>query len=151
MNNSIPDTELALDRQLCFAVYGAAHALNRTYKRLLDPLGLTYPQYLVMLALWQQDGLSVKALGEQLGLDSGTLSPLLKRLQQSGHVGRRRDDTDERKVLISLTESGAALKQHASGVMLSLVNATGCTVPEMIDLRDRLQVLRDNLLENAAD
>ena len=87
----IDDAMLALDRQLCFAIYSAAHAFNRTYKPLLEPHGLTYPQYLVLLSLWQDDAKTVKALGEALHLDSGTLSPLLKRLEVSGYVARKRD------------------------------------------------------------
>src|SRR3954462_14447282 len=96
--NSQAGDALRLDNQLCFAVYGAAHAFTRTYKPLLEPLGLTYPQYLVMIALWQKDGQTVRTLGDRLGLDSGTLSPLLKRLEQSGLVNRQRDREDERQV-----------------------------------------------------
>lgn len=145
MNDTLPEKELTLDRQLCFAVYGAAHAFTRAYKPLLEPLGLTYPQYLVLMALWQTDGLQVKAIGEALGLDSGTLSPLLKRLQQAGYVRRERDEADERKVIISLTDAGRALKQQAASVMLSIGKATGCDLEDIGELRDRLQALRDNL------
>lgn len=137
--------ELVLDRQLCFALYGAALAVNRTYKPLLEPLGLTYPQYLAMLVLWETDALPVKALGERLGLDSGTLSPLLKRLEQAGYVTRQRDRADERQVTVSLTPSGAALKEKAVGVMAAFGAATGCSLKEMAELRDRLQALREKL------
>src|SRR5581483_2599303 len=95
-----PDAELSLDRQLCFAVYAAAQAFNATYKRLLAPLGVTYPQYLVMLVLWERDGLTVTAIGDRLGLDSGTLTPLLKRLEAAGLVTRLRDSSDERQLRI---------------------------------------------------
>lgn len=134
-----------LDQQLCFAVYGAAHAFNRAYKPLLEPLGLTYPQYLVMMALWERDEVTVKALGERLGLDSGTLSPLLKRLEQFGVILRQRDPEDERQVLITLTDSGTALKKEALRIMMSIGGATGCTINEMGDLRDRLNLLRHRL------
>lgn len=134
-----------LDNQLCFAIYGAAHAFNRAYKPLLEPLGLTYPQYLVMMVLWEEDGQSVKAIGERLGLDSGTLSPLLKRLQQAGYVARERSSGDERQVIISLTETGAALQQKAANVMQSIGIATGCTREEIETMRERLHALRRQL------
>lgn len=139
------DTEIRLDAQLCFAIYGAAHAFNRTYKPLLDPLGLTYPQYLVMLALWQEDGQPVKAIGDRLGLDSGTLSPLLKRLEQSGLVARKRDTKDERLVRITLTEKGVTLKGEAQGVHAAIGRALGCTAEEAIALRDGLVALKGRL------
>src|SRR5215469_12317279 len=104
------DQPLKLDNQICFAVYSAAHAFNRVYKPLLDRLGLTYPQYLVMLALWERDGVPLKDIGERLFLDSGTLTPLLKRLEQAGLVRRTRSAEDERQVLIALTTQGQALK-----------------------------------------
>lgn len=137
--------ELLLDRQLCFALYGASLALTRAYKPLLEPLGLTYPQYLAMLVLWETDGLPVKALGERLGLDSGTLSPLVKRLEQAGYVTRQRDRADERQVTVSLTPAGAALRAKAADVTAAIGAATGCGLQDMADLRDRLQALRDRL------
>src|ERR1700758_4597195 len=100
------DWPLRLDNQICFAVYSAAHAVNRVYKPLLDRLGLTYPQYLVMLALWESDGVPVKEIGERLFLDSGTLTPLLKRLEAAGLLKRNRSSADERQVLIALTPQG---------------------------------------------
>lgn len=136
-----------LETQLCFAIYGAAHAFTRTYKPLLEPLGLTYPQYLVMLTLWEEDGQPVKAIGERLGLDSGTLSPLLKRLEQSGLLERRRDRQDERQVRIVLTEKGKALSREAAGVMQAIGAATGCGLKEMEDLRDGLQEIKGRLLK----
>ncbi|MFB9951458.1 MarR family winged helix-turn-helix transcriptional regulator [Rhizobium puerariae] len=139
--------EVTLDAQLCFAIYGAAHAFNRTYKPLLEPLGLTYPQYLVMITLWEEDGQPVKAIGERLGLDSGTLSPLLKRLEQSGLVARKRDHDDERQVRITLTEKGAGLKTQAAGVMEAIGKALGCSLGEVAALRDELVALKERLLK----
>ena len=140
------DVEIKLDAQLCFAIYGAAHAFNRTYKPLLDPLGLTYPQYLVMIALWEEDDQPVKAIGDRLGLDSGTLSPLLKRLEQAGLVARKRDRDDERQVIISLTEKGADLKKQAGAVTAAIGKALGCSHEEAAALRDGLVALKERLL-----
>lgn len=102
-----------LDQQLCFTLYAASRLMVQAYQPFLERLGLTYPQYLVMLVLWEQDGLAVKQLGERLLLDSGTLTPLLKRLAALGHVIRQRSDVDERQVVIELTEAGRALRQQA--------------------------------------
>ena len=110
------DVPLLLDNQLCFAVYSTAHAFNRAYKPLLDRLGLTYPQYLVMLVLWERDGVPVKDIGERLLLDSGTLTPLLKRLEAAELVKRTRSTEDERQVLIALMPRGQALKEKARAV-----------------------------------
>lgn len=140
-----------VDAMLCFAIYGAAHAFTRAYKPLLDPLGLTYPQYLVMLTLWAEDGLPVKTIGERLGLDSGTLSPLLKRLEQAQLVKRLRDKQDERQVKILLTPKGDALRKEAGGVMQAVGSATGCSLQEVEALRDGLQGLRRRLLQQPAD
>ena len=140
---------LLLDEQLCFAVYSAGHAFNRVYKPLLDRLGLTYPQYLVMLVLWEQDGMAVKAIGERLQLDSGTLTPLLKRLEAAGLVLRTRNTADERQIQVTLTEAGRALRQVARQVVPeALLCATGGSQPDNNALRDRLIALRDRL--NAA-
>src|SRR5215467_14258900 len=100
---SLTEAQLLLGNQLCFAVYSTAHAFNRVYKPLLDRLGLTYPQYLVMLALWERDGVPVKEIGERLFLDSGTLTPLLKRLETAELVTRTRSAEDERQVIVALT------------------------------------------------
>jgi DNA-binding MarR family transcriptional regulator len=140
---------IQLDAQLCFAIYGAAHAFTRTYKPLLEPLGLTYPQYLVMIALWEEDGQPVKAIGERLGLDSGTLSPLLKRLEQSGLVARQRDRDDERQVRISLTQKGQDLKDNAAGVTAAIGKALGCSREEVAALRDELIALKKKLMKAA--
>jgi len=136
---------LKLDNQLCFAVYAAAHAFNATYKPLLEPLGLTYPQYLAMLVLWQEDGVTVSHIGGRLGLDSGTLTPLLKRLEGAGLLSRIRDAADERQVRITLTAAGRALKQKAKGIPPELLCATGLTLAEIGALRGRLEALAANL------
>ena len=136
-----------LETQLCFAIYGAAHALTRTYKPLLEPLGLTYPQDLVMLVLWEEDDQSVRAIGDRLGLDSGTLSPLLKRLEQGGVVSRKRDSQDERLVRISLTRKGQDLASQAIDVTRAIAEATQCSLEEMEGLRDRLRALTGRLQE----
>ena len=134
-----------LDAMVCFAIYGAAHAFTRAYKPLLDPLGLTYPQYLVMITLWDEDGQKVKSLGDRLGLDSGTLSPLLKRLEQAGLVERRRDREDERQVRVTLTREGMALKEKAAAVMPAIGAATGCSLEELATLTDALVGLKKRL------
>jgi DNA-binding MarR family transcriptional regulator len=136
---------LRLDHQLCFALYAASLSMTKLYKPLLEPLGLTYPQYLAMLVLWQGDGLTVSQLGERLALDSGTLTPLLKRLEGSGLVQRLRDAADERRVLLQLTPAGRALKAQAARVPQAIAAASGCELSELSDLRSRLQVLRQRL------
>lgn len=135
-----------LDRQLCFALYSASLAMTRAYKPLLDPLGLTYPQYLVMLVLWQHDGVTVSQVGSRLGLDSGTLTPLLKRLEAAGLVRRLRDADDERRVELHLTDVGRELKARASDVPLVIAGASGCQLDELDALTERLQSLRAALL-----
>jgi MarR family transcriptional regulator, organic hydroperoxide resistance regulator len=139
------DDWLLLDHQLCFALYAASLAMTKLYKPLLDPLGLTYPQYLVMLVLWQGDGLTVSMLGERLALDSGTLTPLLKRLESSGQVQRLRDSADERRVLLQLTPAGRALKARALSVPQTIAAASGCELGELASLTARLQALRRQL------
>ncbi len=138
---------LQLDHQLCFALYSASLAMTKLYKPLLDPLGLTYPQYLVMLALWQDDGLSVSELGERLQLDSGTLTPLLKRLEAAGSVQRLRDAEDERRVRLQLTAAGRALKARARAVPEAVACASGCRLDELAALTARLQLLRDQVVQ----
>jgi len=142
---------LKLDNQLCFAVYAAAHAFNATYKPLLEPLGLTYPQYLVMLVLWQEDRVTVSGIGSRLGLDSGTLTPLLKRLEAAGLVGRLRDAADERQVRITLTGPGRALKQKAKGIPQELLCASGLSLGEAGGLRSKLESLAANLRAGTAE
>lgn len=139
---------LLLDRQLCFALYSASLAMTKFYKPLLDPLGLTYPQYLVMLVLWEGDGIGVGQLGERLRLDSGTLTPLLKRLEAAGLVERRRDAGDERRVGVALTPAGHALKARAMAVPEQIACSSGCSLDELAALTARLQALRDQILDS---
>ncbi len=141
------DQMLRLDNQICFAVYSAAHAFNRFYKPLLERLGLTYPQYLVMLALWERDGVPLKDVGERLFLDSGTLTPLLKRLEAAQLIRRTRDVEDERQVLIALTPQGHALKEKARSVPSSLLAASACSVAELAAMKNEIVALRDRLNE----
>ncbi len=134
-----------LDHQLCFAVYSTSLAMTRLYKAPLEKLKLTYPQYIVMLALWEQDDIMVSTLGERLSLDSGTLTPLLKRLEASGFVARVRDVTDERRVRVTLTATGRKLKARAATVPGCLMAATQCSVSELVALTQQLQSLRDRV------
>ncbi|WP_038216062.1 MarR family winged helix-turn-helix transcriptional regulator [Xenophilus azovorans] len=144
-----PDELLKLDNQLCFAIYSASLAMTKLYKPLLDKLGLTYPQYLVMLALWEEDGPMVSALGERLSLDSGTLTPLLKRLEAAGFVSRVRDVADERRVHIMLTPKGRRLKARALEVPDCLIAATQCSLGEIASLTLQLRALRDRVKQAA--
>ena len=132
------DDMLLLDRQICFPLYAASNLLNRMYRPVLAQFNLTYPQYLVMLVLWEKTSCSVGELGNQLFLDSGTLTPLLKRLAANGLVNRARDPHDERRVLITLTEQGKALKQQAAIIPYTLTKSLNLE-PEQID-QLRLQV-----------
>ncbi|HEX2552586.1 MAG TPA: MarR family transcriptional regulator [Microvirga sp.] len=138
-----------LGRMLCFAIYSAGHAFTRAYKPLLDPLGLTYPQYLVLLVLWDGDDLTVKEIGRRLFLDSGTLTPLLKRLQAAGLVRRTRDPRDERQVRVRLTERGRALEAEAAPIMAQLVCTLDRPVPQLLALTDEIGQIRTALHESA--
>jgi DNA-binding MarR family transcriptional regulator len=139
---------LALENQFCFALYSASHAMTRTYKPLLDQLGLTYPQWLVMLVLWEQDGILVKDIGARLFLDSGTLTPLLKRLEAGGLVVRRRDASDERQVRISLSDQGRALHERASAIPAQVLSASGRPGERLGSLRGELATVRDDLFRS---
>ncbi|GGJ18609.1 MarR family winged helix-turn-helix transcriptional regulator [Streptomyces brasiliensis] len=132
---------LRLDHQICFSLHAASRAFNGLYRVLLKDLGLTYPQYLVMLVLWEQGDLPVKKLGEHLRLDSGTLSPLVKRLEAAGLVRRERSTRDERSVEVRLTEEGAALRERALEVPRRIAAATGFDPHEIGELRERLDAL----------
>ena len=135
-----------LDQSLCFAVYSAGLAFNRIYKPILDPLGLTYPQYLVMMALWEKDGQGVGELGDLLFLESNTLTPLIKRLEAAGLVKRARDTQDERQVRVSLTASGRELLKQASCVPMQVLEASGMSIEQVVRLRNSVAGLRDNPL-----
>ncbi len=139
-----------VEEQLCFSVYLAGHAFNRLYRSVLAGLGLTYPQYLVMLVLWERDGLSVKAVGERLMLDSGTLTPLLKRLEAAGLIRRERSRQDERQVLLHLTPAGEALREQGRCVPAAMGRAIGVAPEQARRLMSDLQGLRDGLLSAAA-
>jgi DNA-binding MarR family transcriptional regulator len=140
---------LALDHQLCFALYAASLAMTKAYKPLLEPLGLTYPQYLVMLVLWETEAgapaPSVSQLGERLSLDSGTLTPLLKRMEAQAFLQRHRDTDDERRVLLRLTPAGRALKARALAVPKTIASATACDLKQIGDLAAQLHALRRQL------
>ncbi len=143
----LPSAEQALhlDHQLCFALYSASLAMTKLYKPLLDEIGLTYPQYLAMLVLWEHDGVAVSELGERLHLDSGTLTPLLKRLEAAELVTRLRDVQDERRVLIRLTAAGRKLKTRAARIPGCVLQATQCDVAEVLALTRQVQALRNRL------
>ncbi|NER79284.1 MAG: MarR family transcriptional regulator [Leptolyngbya sp. SIO1D8] len=147
MSDSIPQSKtfLRFEDFLCFALYSANHAMNRAYKPLLEKLGLTYPQYIVMVVLWEKDKQTVKELGQKLFLASNTLTPLLKRLEKMGYVTRRRDSVDERKVVIHLTQQGKALKEDALEIPDCIIEATGLTSKKLQDLQAQLSLLRENL------
>ena len=146
MNNaSSLHSLLDLDRQLCFALYSASLAMTKAYKPILAELGLTYPQYLVMLALWQHGSQRVGELGERLCLDSGTLTPLAKRLQTLGLIERERSAVDERQVEISLTAAGKQLRVRAEPIPMCVLQLTGCQLPQLESLTRELKDLRTQL------
>ena len=141
------EASVTVDQFLCFALYSASLAMTKLYQSRLKPLGLTYPQYLVLLALWEKDNVTVSEIGARVQLDSGTLSQLLKRLEESGLISRRRDvGRDERKVLISLTEQGEALKIRAAGVPADMISVMDTPIEELSDLTVRVAALRQKLI-----
>lgn len=142
---------LMLDRQMCFALYSASLAMTKLYKPLLAELGLTYPQYLVMLVLWETDGIRVSTLKERLYLDYGTLTPLVKRLEAHGLLVRQRSPEDERQVIVSLTEKGQGLKEAAAGVPQRVAGASGCSLDELEGLKTELCALRNRLHSHLAE
>ena len=147
MDTNTATDALLLDNQLCFALHSASLAMTKVYKPHLDALGVTYPQYLVLLVLWERDGMSVSNIGERLFLDSGTLTPLLKRLEAQGLLSRTRDAQDERRVVIRLSAKGQALKQAASGIPGCILDASGCAVEQIKQLADQVKQLRDRLAD----
>lgn len=136
---------LLVDQQLCFALYSANLAMNKVYRQLLSQLDITYPQYLVMLVLWQKDDVTVSEIGEQLFLDSATLTPLLKRLESAGLINRQRTRQDERQVAVTLTEVGQALRARAEAIPEAVKCATACDDDALLALKLQLDGLRDNL------
>lgn len=138
-----------LDDFLCFGIYSTAHAFNKVYKPLLSELGLTYPQYLVMVALWAKDAQTVSALGEKVFLESSTLTPLLKRLETAGYLARKRNLADERQVSINLTEAGKALREKALAVPKCILAATGMSEEALGQLMREITAVRDRLLASS--
>ena len=146
--NSFRQT-LLLEDQLCFSLYAAGLAMNKVYRKLLRTLGLTYPQYLVMMVLWEHDELTVSGIGERLFLDSATLTPLLKRIESAGLITRLRAANDERQVIIALTRKGLLLKQQMRSVPEQVFRAAECTPTQLRLCKSQLDMLRTNLIKNA--
>jgi MarR family transcriptional regulator, organic hydroperoxide resistance regulator len=144
-----PGGDRRLGDFLCFAVYSANLAFGRAYKKGLDELGLTYPQWIAIVALWEQDGQTVSELGAKMFLESNTLTPILKKLEAAGYLRRQRDPADERQVRISLTESGRRLREK--GMHMNLVSATGLKPDEFARLQENVVTLRDNLIKATAE
>ena len=147
--SSKPADPLLLREQLCFALYSTMLGMNKVYRKLLRELGVTYPQYLVLLVLWEHAELTVSEIGAQLFLDSATLTPLLKRMEAQGLLVRNRAKSDERQVVVNLTEEGNALKRRAKAVPEGVFCATECSLDELASIRDQLLRLRDTLFRNA--
>jgi len=145
INHEDMDRTLKIDDLLCFSLYSANHALTRLYRPLLAPLGLTYPQYLVLVALWEQDEQKVRDLGKRLDLETNTLTPLLKRMESAGYLTRRRNPEDERSLIVSLTDKGQALQAEAQEISTCVIEAMGGDLNELIELRDRVNALRARL------
>lgn len=139
------DHALGRDEFLCFALYSTSHAFGRVYKPLLDPLGLTYPQYLVLVLLWDRDDQTVGHLGDKLFLESSTLTPLLKRMETAGHVTRRRDPDDERQVRVRLTPAGRALRSKAARIPRGIAEASGLSLDDARRLQAEITALRNSL------
>ncbi|UAL09766.1 MarR family winged helix-turn-helix transcriptional regulator [Caulobacter segnis] len=147
MSDYIP----TLDQQLCFSLYGASMAINRAYKPLLDALEITYPQYLVLSALWETDGLSVGAIGERLGLDSSNVTPLVKRMEGAGLVSRVRNPADERQVVVSLTDAGRDLQVRSTCLGQTLFAAGGMSIEQLVRLNKDVQAFRDSVARFVSD
>src|ERR671932_1190405 len=148
LDTALPSPSVALDDQLCFALYAASRAMTARYRPMLEEIGLTYPQYLVMMLLWEQDNQTVGQLGSRLALDSGTLSPLLKRLNAAGLVTRHRRVEDERSVSIALTDAGRALKDRAYAISESMIGAIGFDREEFADLKAKLNLVTERVTTN---
>ncbi|GJL37807.1 Organic hydroperoxide resistance transcriptional regulator [Phytobacter ursingii] len=136
------NAQLALDNQFCFALYSTNLALHKLYRQLLAPMNLTYPQYLVMLVLWEQDDVTVSEIGERLFLDSATLTPLLKRLESAGFIVRQRSRQDERQVVITLSDAGRELQQQAKAIPNAVMCSFECDHKHLMELKQQLEVLR---------
>lgn len=147
----MPDHIPTLDQQLCFSLYGATLAINRAYKPLLDALEITYPQYLVLSALWETDGLSVGAIGERLGLDSSNVTPLVKRMEGAGLVSRVRNPADERQVVVSLTDAGRDMQARSTCLGQTLFAAGGMSIERLVQLNREVQAFRDSVTRFVSD
>ena len=146
MPSSAPDIgPLSLDDHLCLGIYSASLAIQRTYKPMLDAMGITYPQYLVLNLLWSEDGQTVGGLAQQLDLEASTLTPLLKRLEATGHVTRERNPKNERQVLVHVTPKGRALRSEVGCMGRTLISNSGMSLEELADLNRQVRSLRDNL------
>jgi MarR family transcriptional regulator, organic hydroperoxide resistance regulator len=142
---SIPAPSVALDDQLCFALYSASRAVTARYRPVLDQLGLTYPQFLVLMILWEHDDQNVREISDRLDLDSGTMSPLLKRLDAAGLVTRGRSAADERQVRVRLTDAGRALQQPACGVSAMMIDALALDVEQFAALKRQLEEITERV------
>lgn len=141
----LPPDPLPLDAHLCFAIYSANIAINRAYRPVLDRLGITYPQYLVMNVLWEKNGQSVGAIADRLALESSTITPLVKRLEAAGFAQRQRNPGDERQVIVTLCPKGVALRQDASCLAATLLGRSGSTVADLVRLTDEVRRFRNAL------
>lgn len=142
-----PKLALLLDQQICFALYSTSLAMTKIYRKVLADLGLTYPQYLVMMVLWEKDEITVSEIGERLFLDSATLTPLLKRIEALDLITRTRAAKDERQVIVTLTGAGKKLRKQAESIPPSILCATGCEPAELFDIKNSLSKLRSNLID----
>ncbi|ABO11067.2 MarR family transcriptional regulator [Acinetobacter baumannii] len=136
---------LKLENQLCFLIYSTNLALNQLYRKLLTPLGITYPQYLVMLVLWEKDEITVSEIGSKLFLESSTLTPILKKLEALQLLNRTRSKEDERQVIITLSEKGKKLKEQAVNIPTHILEASSCDTATLLGLKDQLTQLRTNI------
>lgn len=143
-----PSQALTLDEHLCFAMYSANIAINRVYRPVLDQLGITYPQYLVLSALWQTDGQTIGAIAGRLSLESSTITPLVKRLEVAGFLGRQRNPDDERQVIVRLTSKGKTLHQESKCLTETLLERSGLPVADVVRLNSEISALRDALVAN---
>jgi MarR family transcriptional regulator, organic hydroperoxide resistance regulator len=133
-----------IDEQLCYAIYSAGLAINRIYKPFLDELGITYPQYLAMCVLWETDGMTIGAIGDRLSLETSTLTPLLKRLENIGFIDRIRSKSDERQVVVTLTSKGDHLRERAQCLPMAFQQGSGLELKHIVGLNDEIRALRDN-------
>lgn len=144
-----PAPELLLDNQLCFAIYAAAHSFAQAYRPFLDPVGLTYPQYLVLLELWERDNQTVRELGEPLFLDSGTLTPMLRRMEEAGWVRRRPDPEDGRAVRVTLTAKAEGFRNKARGIPAAMMCASNLDLAGLVALRNKVKKVASALRADA--